>query len=737
MRKLLLASLALSALSAPLVAQPIAGAPTSSQNSQQRDLLLKYGARLRALDSQYRCVSQMADLVTSDQMSALKNLRISPRQWRSLIQLIGDNLSGNETDFAALRRKITRQAEDLLGSEQFDRLLELVPSPQQSEKVKQIWAQAAATPEGVAAFAAANELRASLSSDQQKMLGPVLDLLKPNGGKPFKAPVRPRPKKTPPVTSRQLVYLRRTGSGDVFAEIGPDHDFTRYLTRRYRIEGADQALLSAVSNESGLPVRVLGEFRGDVLKIAANSLLGPPALLSVDGDVEVWRGRLPARWVDSQSLKVELEAGRGMVLSATVEPRDAAHQAQLQALSGTFLLSGNCLKKGEQMTLVDVETAPYTAPAAAFSSAALVQLSEEFLHHAAATYLADHRQSLGGGTGPVRAQVTQLGLTCLGAPAGQVRVFGKLALAHTGLDLAEAEFEGLAIPSLASGRLAITPVPGSLTARFGYPLVAEVPASWMRNLEQIWGSEYTQGVSVACLDGYRDRILQSSAVQASQLDSMQFFSWPSGDRRTSLVSLAMPSQGSSPSDPLRSRLVAPAELTVAVGEEPINNVLRAKIPGLLPLKRAIPENMQKQGGVTLTDIEITELDLSFAQGAFQINNCALSVHWAWGLFSGVEPGIRFRGQATPTGSGDPSPLQVRLRVDSLDFISPRILGQSPEDQASLKQRLLSAMQDNPLTVVPPTELGAAMLSAQAKFCLTGADSSAVPSEFLLQGRLKP
>ena len=739
MRKLLLAGLAMSFLAAPLAAQPSSSSSAgAAQSAFQRDLLLKYGARLRAVDQQYHVVRQLTDLVTADQSRALRGLRISPQQWRTLIQLIGDNVAGAENDFAALRRKITRQAEDLLGSEQFDRLLELVPSPQQSEKVRQILAQAAATQEGQAAFAAANELRNSLNPDQQKLLGPVLDLLKPNGAKPFKAPPRPKPKKAAPVTSRQLVYLRRTGSGDVFAEASPENDFTRYLHRRYRIEGAAPDLLAAVSNESGLPVRVLGEFQGDVLKVAGNSLLGPPALLSIDGEAEIWKGRLPARWLDAQSLKVELQAGRGLLLTASVEPRDPAQEAKLKALSGSFLLSGTCIKRGDQLTLVDVESAAYSPPSAPFASAGLVQLSEEFLRHAAATYLEGHHQSLGGGTGAVRAQVTQMGMSLQGAPAGQVRVFGKLSLSHTGLELSEAEFEGLAIPSLSGGKLGIKPVPGSLTARLGFPLVAEVPAAWMGNLEQIWGPEYSQGVSLALPDAYRQRILDTSAIQASQLDSIQFFSWPSGDRRTSLLSVALPAQNAAGGgDALANRIQAPGEVAVAVGEEPINNVLRSKLPGLLPLKRAIPENMQKQGGVTLTDIEITELELSFSQGAFQIQNCALSVHWAWGLFSGVEPGIRFRGQAIPAGSGDPSPLQIRLKVDSLEFISPRILSQSPEDQASLKQRLLEAMQDNPLTVIPPMELQAAMISAQAKFCLTGAGGNASPSEFLLQGRLKP
>jgi hypothetical protein len=709
--------------------------------------LLRYGTRLLAVSQRYNLFDRITALATPDQLDALQKLRISPKQGMDLLRLVQDNMPAGTLDsegFKALRRKITPKAEDILGSEQFDRLLELLPSPQQTDRIQALLNEAAATPEGKLAQEAANDLSATLTPEQRNFLDPILGLMKNPKGNPPAPPAKVKKPAKELAGQRHLLYLRKTSLGETYAEVWPETNFTQYLPQRFRIEGGDAAVLSALSNSAGLPVRALGTYQGDLFKVAKESFSAGPSLLAVPGDSQVWRGRLPARLLSATPPTVELDAGRGQKLTAQLEMHTPQEQQQFAKVSanGPFLLGGTALVKGGQTTIIDLDFAPWKAPAAPFAASCLLQLSEEMLQHAAAEYRVGHQDQLGGGSGSARFEVSDLGATLQGCQPGQVRLYGRLRGSHSGLNVLEAVLEVVAKTTLDKGKLQLAPVPGTLSLRLTFPCFAETPPTWIANLERIMGSEYSQGVSVAVTEPYKDQIVQSGVLEAHQLDQMQVFTLPTGDRRTSLLSLAVPAAQpapalASPDAAFHSRIEVPGECTLAVSEEAINNAIKLKLPPMLPMVKAIPKELQQQQGVTLSEVDIPELDVVFDKGLFRINTCVVNVHWSYGLFSGVEPGARFKGTARISGAGTPLKLMANLQIESLEFLSPRILGGSPEEQQSQKDKLIKTLQDTALELPVPADLAVRVLSPRAAFSLTGVRGSENPSELLLQGRLQP
>lgn len=738
MKPLAICALMLLGLTAPLWAESTR--PDSISIQQTQDLLLKYGSALRQVNERYELVRRMTDLATPDQLEALNKLRVSPQQALDLIKLVRDNLPDGALDKKAwkeLRRKITPGAEDILGAEQYDRLLELLPSPQQEEKIEAILKEAAATPEGKQALAAAEQLESSLSADQKRFLEPVLNLMKDPRPKASLAAGKKSPKAPP--GERRLVYLRKTSPGEIYGEVRPETNFTEYLPQRLRLAGADPQILSNLSNSSGLPVRVLGQLQGDRLTIDRASFTGALPLLPVPGDAEVWRGRLPARLLSSSPPLVALDTGRGEVLQGELEFTTPFEKQEFDrhAPAGKFLLGATALVRAGRTTLVDLDFSPGQETDQNFASGTLIQLCEELLQRAADEYRQGHPDLMGGNSGQLSVRVSRLGITMHGCQKGQLRLYGQLTVAHSGLNLLEATFETVTAAGFQAGRLKLSPVPGSLRARLSYPLYANAPTAWTANVERILGAEYARGVSLAVTSSYRDQILKSGLLETDQLDNLQFFSWPGGDRRTSLITLAFPARTTAPGLVLQPRLKAPGEWTLALSEESINHAIRQKLPPLLPIKRPVPKDLQKQGGVTLTEMEVPELDLSFQKGRFRIHHCVVNFHWSVGLFSGVEPGARFQGTAWVSGEGSPLKLTAHLNIESLDFLSQRILDQPASEQASQKEDLIKALQDHPLELGDLSEISIEGLSPRAALVPTAVGALEAPSELLLHGRLKP
>lgn len=751
MRSYIAQGLILSCLAAPVLAQDTssgAQAPSTTNQKQQANQqaqLLRYGTRLSEAAQKYQLFQKLTDLATPDQLDTIKKLRISPSQAMQLLKAVQENMPQGNLDkdaMAALRRKITPKAEQILGADQFDLLIGLVPSPQQTEQARAILKSVAGTPEGMAAYQASNDLSKSLSDDQRRFLGPFLDLMK-DPGAPAKAPAPPKkPVKAPP-GSRMLVFLKKTSLGDSYAEVYPESNFSEFLAHRYRLDGADPAVVSNLSNAEGLPVRVLGTVKDDQLSLSRNSLSGPPSLLAVSGGLTAWRGKMPARVVSSSPPTVALNLGRGQTVNATLDLQtDQERQGLAQHSNGAdFLLTGTALTGADgKVTVCDLEFADWRPAASQLAAAAVVQGSEDFLEHAANSFLNGHSNMFSGGDGNVRFFVSDIGTTLIGCQPGQVRLYGRLAATHTGLDVLGANAEVVCAASIVKGRLQLTPVPGSLQVRVDYPLYGAMPASWTSNLERIAGTEYSGGVSLPVTDAFSKQILNSGVMAQSQLDGLQMATLPTGDRRTAVVSLAAPAAAGSaapPVDILRNRVAAPGEFTLAVSEDTINTTIKQKLPPMLPIVRPVPKEYQNQGGVSLTEVEIPELDLAFSKGQFLINTCVINVHWSFGLFSGVEPGARFKGTASVLGTGSPTKIGLRLHIDQLEFLSTRITGMPPNEQQELKDKLIKAMQEYTLELPPPPDIMVNMLSPQTRLVLTGASGTPDPSELLIHGRIDP
>lgn len=740
MRALFLIGLFLLPLApAPAGAQPAAEVASSS-DQRRRDLLHRFGARLKQAVQTHRTFERLCEVASDEQVAVFERLRISPKQARDLLKLFSENMPEGPLDDAgwkALRRKITPQAEDILGSEQFDTLLELVPSPQQQERIKVIFGQLGQTPEGKQALLAADELAAALTPEQARWMDPVLGLLK-HKAPPLRVEKKkngPRPKAPRLDYQRRLVHLRKDSLGDCYAEVEPEFDYALVLPRTYRIAGADADILSALSSSEGLPTRVLGHFKGDLLTVAKNSLLGPPSLLAVEPGRQAWHGRLPARKVSETPLKLEVEVGRGQKLESEVGPDE---KGALPSLPGSEVWAeGNWLVQGGNSTLVDARFQPLQWPQDASPASCLIQLSDEFLHRAAREYVVGHPDQLSGGK-QVRVRVSDLGATLLDCAAGQVRVFGRLNVSHTGLEAAEAQFEMLVQPEFEKDRLRVRPVPGSLQIRTSFPLYGAVPSTWLARAEKILGPEYSQGISLDLPSEMRQKVVDSGILEQAQLEQLKLYTWPSGDRRTGLITLATPSNATVSAEVLRPRLSDPGEYNLVLSEDAINTALQKKIPPMLPIRRPIPEHLRNQDGVKLNEVEIPELDLAFKDGQFEIRNCVVHVHWSYALFSGVEPAARLRGKAEVKAEGSPARPKVYLNIEQVDFLSTRITERSASEQQKLKDRLVQALRDNPLEASEvPTELEVKQLSPRARLQVTSIQGRRQPSELVLQGRLAP
>ncbi|MCE7873548.1 hypothetical protein DYH09_24685 [bacterium CPR1] len=712
---------------------------TRSQLAKQRDLLLRYGTRLQIVQERYGVVDRLLEVATPEQEQAIQSLRISPSQAMDLIKVAQDNMpEGELTDEAwkEFRRKIQPRFEDILGSDQFDVLLELPPSAQQVERLKDILAQAANTPEGQAAYQASNDLSASLTDSQRKFLQPFLDLAKPSTSAAALTPVAEAPSTS--AVERRLVYLKRTSLGDIYAETDPSYIFVDRLPHRYRVEGGNPAVLAAVSNESGYPVRILGSYEGDVLKVADTKLLGPPPVMALSGGGTIWRGRLPARVVSTSPPTVELDLGRGQTITAELDFSGNGQAEFARYASAPFLVEGTCMVFADKTTLSDLKFFPWDPPQAPFQMSALLQASEEFLQSAADEYLDSHPDKFSGSSRDISFQVDQIGVTMQGCQPGQVRLCGRASLAHSGLTVLQGDFEAVAQVSLVKDNVQIKPVPGSLMLRATYPVYAVAPSNWMATLEKIMGNGYLQGSSVALPQDFRDKLTKAGILEATQIDQMQLFTAPAQDRRLGLLALAAPAASpTAAANVLKSRIQNPGELAVALTDETINAALRKKIPEMLPILRDIPEDLQAQGGVKLTQVEIPELDLAYSAGTVLINNCVINVHWSYGIFGGVEPGVRLKGSALLGGGGEPFKVTAKLKVDQMDFLSTRITEMPADEQQKLKDKLLSTLQDRNWELEITERLAIPALGPRAALVPTSLKGTATPAELLFQGRLDP
>ena len=106
--------------------------------------------------------------------------------------------------------------------------------------------------------------------------------------------------------------------------------------------------------------------------------------------------------------------------------------------------------------------------------------------------------------------------------------------------------------------------------------------------------------------------------------------------------------------------------------------------------------------IKLKQLEIQQLNLRYQTGAFRFDPCVVAVAWEMGPLSGLEPGARVVGSAVPTLAN--GQLQLRMKIEQLDFPSPQILDKPPEEQQRLRTQVLAALEKAPLPLPLPTRL---------------------------------
>jgi hypothetical protein len=754
MRKLLLYPLLLSLLTVPTLAresEQLVFAPKTSrtldaQNQKRQALLLRLGQRVAKWNDSQKVLDQIRELATPDQLESLGRVRISLAQFRSLAQLFQENIpSGGLTreNWPAVRKQITPKAEDILGSEQFDLVLELVPSPQQFDKLEALLKKTLKTPEGQAVRIASEELSATLSNEQQSALNPFLKAL-PKDESASSTPTGPTAniEAIQSKAESRLVLLRKDDLGEFYAEVTPEIDYTIFTPRRFQIDGADPALLGALGTSSGLPVRLKGQFGLNRVQLSQQSLLSPPALQATPGGRTTWRGSLLAKLVRVEPPRVEVQLGSRQVQLANLEIATKEQRQQMANIApgSTFQVTGNFYEgavPSDPLTITDplVETAQLTSKA--LDTAVLLQASEQFFENAVQAYLS-RPDALGT---QKLVHFSNAGATLLGCQPGQVRLYGTLAAQSEGLDFLEITTEVVCKVELQASKLRLTPVPGTLKLGTHTPLEFSAPTEWSKRIEQILSKDYAQGYTFEVPNDLRESLLKNDILSAAQLDGSRLETLPSKDRRTSLASLVVPASPQAPFN-LNPFNTVSQQAACALAGPTINQALLQRIPKMLPIRRDVPAHLRNQDGVSLNEIEITELSLGFENGEFLIKNCAVQVHWAYALFSGVEPAMRFSGKAKielqpPTGDSTESKAVARIKVESLQFLSPRILSGPPKEQQSQKEKLIQALQDNPLEVPAPTQWGLTSLGPNSTLKLSGIEHHASPSMLILQMQLKP
>ncbi|MCW5866247.1 MAG: hypothetical protein KIS61_03190, partial [Candidatus Eremiobacteraeota bacterium] len=125
--------------------------------------------------------------------------------------------------------------------------------------------------------------------------------------------------------------------------------------------------------------------------------------------------------------------------------------------------------------------------------------------------------------------------------------------------------------------------------------------------------------------------------------------------------------------------------------------------------------------VQLKQLELQQLNLRYQEGAFHFDPCVLAVAWQMGPLSGLEPGARVVGSALPALQN--GQLQLRMKIDQLDILSPQILQQSPQEQQRLRRQILDGLQKTPLPLPFPTRLNTEV-HPQAQLQITRLDPQA-------------
>lgn len=507
---------------------------------------------------------------------------------------------------------------------------------------------------------------------------------------------------------RKLVFLRSQNLSS-WAESDPAFDYSCYLPRRYSLHGLEESLIKATASSGGLPTRLLGTYQGDQVQVAAQGLRIEPPLLPLSLLVRnPWRG---------------VVALRGQKEMAFVPGQWQPCQG---AVGSDGLYQVTAWSEGGQVHLQDLTALGPVPPPTVLQGPLRAVVSEGFLDHSLQLYRQSHPQ-LFRGAEPVVCEIGALGLTTI---PGQLRAFGSVNGQISGLGkLVEGEWEAPLQLELVGGYARVKLAPQGQSMRLIKPVFAEMPQSWADQLTGLAQRIFSNPVTLPVPGAYLQALLSSGLVTPPELDQLQILSAGWGDRRSGCLML---SAGPGAGPPEQLALAAPDGFALGLGADALNRGIAQSMR--LPMRvdlpaEGVPSPRVLMFRVRLKQMEIQQLNLRYQNGVFRFDPCVVAVAWEMGPLSGLEPGARVVGSALPVLEN--GQLQLQMNIEQLDFLSPQILQQSPEEQARIRTQILDGLKKAPLPLPLPTRLSTE-IHPQAQLQITAVDPR--PDALWLAGR---
>lgn len=489
-----------------------------------------------------------------------------------------------------------------------------------------------------------------------------------------------------PAPQRKLVFLKTQGFSS-WAESDPAFDFTCYLPRRYQLRGLESSLIQATASSGGVPTRLLGSYAGDQVRVPPAQLRLDPPLLPLDLTVKSpWRGVVN---LAQNGTRLAIVPEIWQACQAAGSPPDGLYQLTAWTRQGQLQVED----------LVALGSPPAAVPCQGPLQAVV---SEGFVQKTLDLYRTSHPalfrfQEPGGRAG---FELSTLGLTTL---TGSLRAYASLHGQINGLGkLVEGEWEAPLQVQIQKGYARLSLAPTGQSLRLVRPIFAEVPQSWADAVNQLARRFFSAQVALPIPGAYLQPLLSSGLVTQAELEGLQLHPAGWGDRRSGCLVLTSGPAAAGP--PVQLGWAAPDGFALGLSAAALNRSFAQTLPRLLPLRIDLPKDRAPSAQVflftlDLHQIEVRQLHLSYQRGAFRFDPCEVAVAWQLGPLSGVEPGARLTGWAVP--SLENGQMMLAFHIEQMEFLSPHILDQSPEDQQRLREEILNGLQRVPIPLPIP------------------------------------
>lgn len=490
---------------------------------------------------------------------------------------------------------------------------------------------------------------------------------------------------------RRLVRFRATPVG-VYAEADPSWDYTTYLPRRFQIFGVDPTVLLATATSGGLPVRLLGRYQGDRVEVAAPALrLEPPVLPLALSARNPWRGVVELR---NGGRELSVLPGAWQACQAAENPADGRYRV-------------TAWSDGKTLQVADLTFLGPAPPPSQLDGPLTAIVSEGFIERSISLYRSAHRQQFAwkDPSGTAGFELERLGLTTVNGPLrcfatlnGQLGMFGKVV---------EGEWEAPLSVSIDQGWVRLQLQAHGQQARLVRPFFAELPGDWSDALVGVVQSIFSNQLAAVPIPGaYVRQLLDTGLITAQEMDHLQVLPCGTGDRRSGCLLLQESGRPGGP--PVELARVGSQGFALGISAPALNRCLATWFPAQLPIKADLPADRVPAPQVLIFKLRLRQMEVqrarvSYQNGQFVFEDAEVAVHWSLGPLSGVEPGARLSGTATPVTLPNKK-VGFHVTVSRLEFLSPQILQQSAPEQERLRQQIVDGLQQMPVPLPVQPEL---------------------------------